>query len=98
MKLPIFLKKYFEDTEFSKLDDKKNDTFIIARILKNGGLEAARWMMKHYTKKEVAKIVKRSEDLSAKSTNFWCLAIHIPRGEWYLKRPNLKIPNIPWPY
>jgi hypothetical protein len=55
-------------------------------------------MMKHYTKKEVAKIVKRSEDLSAKSTNFWCLAIHIPRGEWYLKRPNLKIPNIPWPY
>jgi hypothetical protein len=42
MKLPIFLKKYFEDTEFSKLDDKKNDTFIIARILKNGGLEAAR--------------------------------------------------------
>lgn len=70
MKLPIFLKKYFWDVKFNKLDDKKNSVYIITRILAYGGLEAARWMMKHYPKKDVVKVAKTTREMSKKAMNF----------------------------
>ena len=42
--LPQFLKKYFWDVDFSKLDKEMYASFIIERILEEGDEKAAEWM------------------------------------------------------
>jgi hypothetical protein len=43
-KIPEFLKKYFWDVEFNKIDLKKNRVYILKRILEFGDEKAVAWM------------------------------------------------------
>jgi len=98
MKLPKAFKKYFWDVNFEKLDDKKDHVYIITRILGYGGIEAARWMMKHYPKKDITKVAKNSREMSKKAMNFWYLILNLSKNKSCSKKLYLKTQNKLWPY
>jgi len=63
-------------------------------LLEHGDLVAIRWLLRTYTRKEIAEVVKQSRQLSRKSANFWRLQLAIPKSEVYaLNRPYLLSPE-----
>ena len=70
-KLPQFLKRYFWDTDFQKLDKKKCSWFIIERILEYGDEKAVKWMEDNFKMNEIKKVLLKSKNLSLRSSNFW---------------------------
>ena len=73
MKMPLYLKKYFWDADFSGLDFHENSSYITARILEFGDARALKWLFGASQKKEIKKIVMKSRQLSQKTANFWSL-------------------------
>jgi|YelNatPaOPRAMG01_1025707.scaffolds.fasta_scaffold41291_3 hypothetical protein len=99
MKLPLFLKKYFWDVDFSSLDFEHNPDFVIARILEYGDMKAVRWMRKSVDEKKIKKIVEESRQLSRKSANFWSLFFNISREKIRcFKKSYQKMQKSHWPY
>jgi len=70
--IPKFLKKYFWDVDFSRLDKKNYSQFIIERILEYGDERATEWMRKEFKLNEIKNVLQKSKSLSCKSANFWC--------------------------
>mgnify|MGYP006943673440 CR=1 FL=1 len=97
MKLPPFLKKYFWNVDFSKLDFKKDSFFIINRILEYGDDKALRWLFKNASKKQIKEVVLNSRELTAKSANFWGLMFNLDRNKILcLKKPYQKMQKTHW--
>ncbi|MBI3442150.1 MAG: hypothetical protein HY007_00035 [Candidatus Sungbacteria bacterium] len=78
--LPPFLDKYFWDTDPKKLDVKKNEPYIVERILEYGDQDAAQWMMRTYGRETVIKVLRQSRALSVKSASFWSFLLRIPKS------------------
>ena len=68
---PTFLKNYFWDVDFPKLNKKIHSRFIIERILEYGDEKALGWMGKNFDLKEIKNVLYNSKNLSRKSVNFW---------------------------
>ncbi len=68
------IKKYFWDTDISKLDLAEHKTYIIERILDIGDDDAVRWLKQFYPKEDILAVALHSKRLSPKSKNFWQLA------------------------
>jgi hypothetical protein len=79
--LPNFLRKYFWDTDFSKLDKEKYASFIIERILEYGDKKAIRWMKDNFDLSTIKKVVSESKNLSPKSANFWQFIFNIKKDK-----------------
>jgi len=79
--LPLFLKKYFWDIDFSDLDVKKKSFFIIQRILEYGDQKAVEWMRKNFNDREIRKVIFNSKNLSQKSANFWQLIFNLNKNK-----------------
>jgi len=57
-------------------------------------MDAIQWLMKAYSKEEIAKVVKQSRQLSRKTANFWRLRLAIAKSEVYaLNRSYLLTPQ-----
>ncbi len=76
-KAPAFLKQYFWDIDFAKLDFNESRTFILKRVLDRGDTKALNWLSKNFTKKEIEKLILSSRDLSQKTANFWADFLNI---------------------
>ena len=48
--LPLFLKKYFWDVDFLKLNRNSHSQFIIERVLEYGDERAVKWLFKYFKK------------------------------------------------
>lgn len=70
-KVPEFLRPYFWDVEFEKLDLKTNSFLIIKRVLDRGNMNDIRWLIGAYRKKAIKKVVLETHDLSRPTANFW---------------------------
>lgn len=70
-KLPTFLKQYFWDVDFDKIDPEKSRIFILKRVLDRGDEKAIKWLLRHYTKADIRQLILTTRDLSAKTANFW---------------------------
>jgi len=88
-KLPAFLKKYFWDTDFEKMDFERSKVFILKRILDRGNDQALRWLLQHYTREDIKQLLLTTRDLSAKTANFWTE---------YLGLDHKKVPCLQKPY
>jgi len=98
-KLPSFLRGYFWDVNFKKLDFNRNKTFIISRILEYGDEKAASWMLKNFKKSEIRNALCNFRGYSQKSANFWALILGIKKEKVKcLNRRFLKIQEQFWPY
>ncbi len=97
--MPSFLKEYFWDVDFSKLDKKKHSQFIIERILEYGNRKAVAWLKKNFELPKIKKILCDSKNLSAKSANFWHIIFGLKKNKIScLKKLSQKKHKLIWRY
>lgn len=96
--LPKFLKQYFWDVDFNKINFNKSKIFILKRILEFGNEKAAIWMKRQYTITEI-EFALSTYRIEPKSANFWACIFNIDRSKVKcLQKPYLKIRKKLWPY
>lgn len=79
--LPQFLKKYFWDIDFSKLEKEIYSSFIIERILEEGDEKAVRWMRCNFDLAQIKNVLYNSKNLSLRSANYWQLIFNLKRDK-----------------
>lgn len=99
MKLPLFLRKYFWDTDFNALDPARNSSYVIVRLLEHGDVQAIRWLSQHMSKRKMKEVIVRSRELSRRSANFWSLILHVDKEQMRcMKKSYQKMQRSHWPY
>lgn len=98
-KLPLFLKQYFWDSDFEKIDPQKKPRYVIARILEWGDQEAIKWLNQNFSQAEIIETTKNTRELSQKSANFWSIIYNIkPTEIRCLQKSFLERHKQLWPY
>ena len=98
-KLPKFLRKYFWDTEFNKIDVQKRRVYVLKKILEYGNERAVKWMWGNFNKPEIINALSNYRGYSQKSANFWALLLGISREKVIcLKKSLSKKQKKIWPY
>lgn len=96
---PLFLKKYFWDIDFEKLDPIKSPVYVIERILEMGDDKAIKWLFKEFSKNLIIKVVRTSRGLSSQTATLWSLILGINKKSIVcLQTPYLKMRQTHWPY
>ncbi len=96
---PAFLKKYFWDVNFEKLDFSRRRVMVLKRIMEYGDKEAVMWMRANFTDSEIKDVLIKCRDFSQKSANFWAVMLDIDRGEVKcLSRSFRETQKVFWPY
>lgn len=99
MKLPKFLKKYFWDVDFSKINKIKNSQFILERLLEYGDKKALIWLLKNYSLKEIKEVIYETRFLSSRSVFFWVNFLNLNKQKVRcLKKSFLERRKAFWPY
>lgn len=70
--LPSFLKRYFWENDFNKIDLKKHKKYIASKILSLGDLKAVSWLNTNFSHSFLKK-VSLSKQVDIKSRNLWKL-------------------------
>ena len=97
--LPQFLKKYFWDVDFSKLDKEIHASFIIERILEEGDEKATRWMRDNFNLAQIKNVLYNSKNLSPRSANYWQLIFNLKRDKILCLRKSFQKKQRPiWKY
>lgn len=98
-KLPQFLKKYFWDVDFERLNIDEHRLYIIKRILNCGEERALKWLNKHFTKEEQIEALTSIREFSPRSANFWALVLNVPKTKVKcLQKQYLRRRKRLWPY
>lgn len=79
--LPQFLKPYFWDVDFEKLEREKNQFFILKRVLDRGNTQAVLWALSHFDMTDMRELIMTTRDISVKTANFWAEILDIPKSE-----------------
>ena len=69
-KIPEFLKPYFWDVEFEKLDIKKDKLYIVSRLYSQGNIKAVRWVENVYSPDDIREVAIRSRNLTPLCANY----------------------------
>ena len=69
--IPKKFSSYFWDVDFETLSLENAPTLILKRFLDRGDTNAILWIKKHYTSREIIKLLSFTRDLSQKTANFW---------------------------
>ena len=97
--IPKFLKKYFWDVDFSKLNKEIYASFVIERILEEGNEEAVRWMRDNFDLSQIKNVLFNSKNLSPKSANYWQLIFNLKREKILCLRKSFqKKQRLIWKY
>jgi len=97
--LPQFLKKYFWDVNFSKLNEEIYTSFIVERILEEGDEKATRWMRDNFDLEQIKNVLYNSKNLSPKSANYWQLIFNLKRDKILCLRKSFqKKQRLIWKY
>ncbi len=98
-KLPAFLKKYFWDVDFGKIDFDNRRVYVLKRILEYGDEEAVRWMWKNFAESEIKNALCNFRGYSQKSANFWAFILGIEKEDVKcLNRSFRETQKQFWPY
>jgi len=98
-KLPEFLRPYFWDVDFEKLDYENQSFYVIERLLNKGNLETVQWMTKTYSEDQIKTVLKKGRDLSLKNASFWGLLFGVPNTEILcFQEPYYSLRRTLWPY
>jgi hypothetical protein len=98
-KLPRFLKKYFWDVEFEKIDFDNRKMYILKRILEYGDEKAVRWMRRSFEEGEIKNALCNFRGYSQKSANFWAFILGIKKEDVKcLSRSFRETQKQFWPY
>lgn len=98
-RLPSYLKQYFWDVDFKKLDTEHSASYIIQRILDRGNDRAIKWMYKTYTKNLIKGVIAKRRGFSPKTANLWADLLNMDKNKVVcLQTPYLKMRQALWPY
>lgn len=98
-KLPGFLKQYFWEVDFSKLDALKYPKYIIIRLMEYGNLKAIKWMKNNFATRQINSALRHTRGLSKKTANFWALVQGIEKEDILcLSKEYLAKRKTVWPY
>ena len=98
-KIPVFLKQYYSDVDFDKIDTAQSASDVIHRLLDRGNDKAIRWMFKTYSKDLITEVVTKRRGFSARTANFWADLLNIDKRKVVcLQKPYLKMRQQLWPY
>ena len=78
-KLPEFLRKYFWEVPFEKIDPQKNREYVLRRIMNCGDEKAVAWMYGNFSEAEMRSALSGFRGYSRKSGNYWALILDVPR-------------------
>ena len=97
--LPCFLKRYFWDVDFPKLQKNFHAQFIIERILEYGNEKAAKWLFQHFTRSEIRRTLTKRRNISPLSANYWSLILKVSKNQIScLQKQSQKKLQETWPY
>jgi len=97
--LPEFLRKYFWDADFAKINPEKYPYYFIERILEYGDMAAVKWMMENFEISEIKETLLRKKGISRKSASYWALMFNIPENKILcLKKSYQEMKARHWPY
>lgn len=98
-RLPGFLKKYFWEVDFNKLDVRKYPKYVISRLMECGDLKAIKWLKKNFSNRQINNILRHSRDISNKSSIFWAIIQGIRENEILcLSKEYREKRKTAWPY
>lgn len=98
-RLPKFLKRYFWDVDFEKMDIRKYSRYIITRLLNYGDEKALCWLRDNFSKEEQRTVLSKAGDISIRSANFWAIVLGLPKKDVRcLQKSYLKMRRRLWPY
>lgn len=69
--LPDFLRPYFWDVSFEKLEKEKDAFFVIKRVLDRGKTRDIRWIINTYGIDAIKQVILKTRDLARPTGNFW---------------------------
>lgn len=72
-RVPEFLRPYFWDTDFDRLDPVAHEWFIAERLMEKTTPETFRWLLAQYPPEALRDIAQHSRRLPARDRNFWRL-------------------------
>jgi len=99
MQLPKFLKKYFWEVDFDKLDFKKRSEYIALRLLEYGDVKAIHWLLKALPEKKIREIIITQRGLSPRSLYYWSSFFNIDKEKILcLKKSYQKMQKSHWLY
>lgn len=78
-----FSQKLFWDTSIEKIDVRKNQRYIIERVITRGFLEDFYILLKLYTTSEIREALRKSRELDPKTINFCSHYFKIPKQEMH---------------
>ena len=97
--MPDFLKKYFWDVDFSRLDHKKHSEYVIERLLELGDIKAVKWVFRNFATLAIKNVLLRSSNLSEKSAIYWSNILDVPKVRVRcLQSEFQKTHKVIWPY
>ncbi len=97
--LPESLYQFFWDVDPQKIDTYKNGSYVINRLLDKGDEQAVRWVLKNYSKEDIADTFKIKRDFSPKTATFWSLYLGIPKEKMKcFQKPFYQLRRQLWPY
>ena len=98
-RLPKFLKQYFWDVDFERMDLKECRVYVLKRILEYGDEKAVQWIWENFKRSEMREVLSKFRGFSQKSAKFWALILGIPRQEVLcLKKRSSREPKKIWHY
>lgn len=98
-KPPKFLKKYFWDVEFGKLDLDNRRVYVLRRILEYGDDKAISWIQEHFRREEIKNALCNFRGYSLKTANFWAVILNIKKEKVKcLNRSFRETQKLFWPY
>jgi hypothetical protein len=68
-------RELFWDTDVTRLDLQENKQYIIERALELGDEKAVRWLFSSYTRSDIKKALRKSRNISRKSSHYWTLIL-----------------------
>lgn len=97
--LPKFLKKYFWDVDFEKINLDRRRIYVLRRLLEYGDEKALAWTRKNFSESDIKNILYNYRGLSLKSANFWAVMVNVKKEDVKcLKRRLSKELMTAWPY
>ena len=96
MGLPGFLRPFFWDVHFARLDQCKDRHFIVARIAEFGTDRAIRWLRSAFSAEEIAQSLEKARSLvSPRTISLWRLWLEKPE-DWCAEVPSRPLKGIFW--
>lgn len=98
-KLPAFLKTYFWDVNFEKIDFNKYEYYVTNRLLEKGDIKAIRWLFKNVKREKIIEVLLTTRDLSLLNSSFWCNYFQLDKTKMICMEKSLReMRKQLWPY